>query len=369
MSKDSAAKIHIKGFNDLFGGSDKYSDIDDLNNNENVRKIAEELLKDSIQVKISKLHAFKNHPFIVREDEKLKEMVASIEKVGILNPIIIREDGKDGYEIISGHTRCEAAKRAGLTEIPAIVREYDDDMAIIAMVDSNLQREELSISEKARAYAMKYEALKHMDFEGNRRLDAMSKEMGESNKTIQRIIALNKLSDDLLKLIDEKKLGMRQGLDLIDLNENKQKIVYDVLSNSNQKLTMEQSNKIKELNKEENLTNDALKEVLYLGVESKTKPAVSSKKADNTISLDALYEHFSDCGILSYNREGKCYGLKKDGDFVIKGLSVGEKFTIFVNGRWTDTSIGKDSENGWYLVGTDFAGNLENIIVRIKEVS
>ena len=104
-------------------------------------------------------------------------------------------------------------------------------------------------------------------------------------------------------------------------------------------------------------------------MESKTKPAVSSKKADNTISLDALYEHFSDCGILSYNREGKCYGLKKDGDFVIKGLSVGEKFTIFVNGRWTDTSIGKDSENGWYLVGTDFAGNLENIIVRIKEVS
>ncbi|MCR5203125.1 MAG: ParB/RepB/Spo0J family partition protein [Lachnospiraceae bacterium] len=350
MSKNVVSKVKLKGFNDLFGGNSSSESTE---------------LKDAIEISLDEIHEFKNHPFIVRDDEKLLEMVESIKKVGILNPAIARKDPRGGYELISGHTRKEAAKRAGLTTMPVIVRDYDDDMATIAMVDSNLQREEISVREKARAYAMKYEALKHQDFDGNRRLDAMSEEMGESNKTVQRIITLNKLSDDLLDLIDKKRLGMRQGLDLTELDEKEQEMVLNEIKESGCKPSMQQSAAIKKLKQDGELEDYRVREIL-----SSEKPVKKEKLQNHgklSIIEKALQEMFSDAGILSYDEESERYRIKKDGEWIRSGLHCGECLMVFLDGLWVRTRIEMAWEsdgNKWYLVGTKCKGNLENIIVK-----
>ena len=351
MSRDSASKIHIKAFDDLFGGGE----ADNTN--------SEELLKDAVEIPLDELHPFKNHPFIVRDDDKLQEMVESIKNVGILNPGIVRKDPNGGYEIISGHTRKEAALRAGLTTMPVIIRDYDDDLATIAMVDSNLQREEIKISEKAKAYAMKYEAMKHQGSNGGLTLKAMSEETGEGYKSIQRLVKLSSLSDELLKMIDDKKLGVRHGVDLSELSNEEQRIVYQVLSDNGIKMSMNQASDIKEAGKSGALDEETVKKILIPKEPSDEKKQPSRVKTKG-ITADDIYKYFADTGTLTYNNDHDCYGIKRDGEWFNEALNGGAYVSIFIKGRWIDTRIDKNDEGWWYLAETDIVGTLDNIIVK-----
>lgn len=368
----SAAKIQIKAFDDLFGGSgveqyragmnrERQAALNDVSLN----------TAEAVEIPLDELHPFKNHPFIVRDDEKMVEMVKSIRQVGILNPAIARKDKNGGYELISGHTRKEAARRAGLATMPVIVRDYDDSMSTIAMVDANLQREELFISEKAKAYAMRYEAMKHPGVGTGEKnsLQVMSDETGEGYKTIQRLITIAKLPDELLKLIDEKQLGIRQGMDLVDLKEDEQRQVYHYLTENKIKPTMTQSAELKQLSREGRLSEEEIGKIL----DTKKAPTkadnynpIAQKKSDTY--EDTIYKIFSGTGILSHNEETDGYGIKRDGEWLTARLQAGSGLRVFIGGRWIDTSIERNSDQKWCLTGTGCVGNLENIIVDVGGV-
>jgi len=175
--KSSADKIQLSSFDDLFG-----PEID--------AGTGEQI----IQVPLENLHAFKNHPFRVMDDEKMQETLESIKEHGVLVPGIARPRTEGGYEIIAGHRRKRASELAGLTEMPVIVRDYSDDEATIIMVDSNIQREDILPSEKAKAYKMKFDAMKHQGSKiGGLTLDTIGEKAGESGKTVQRYIWLSRL--------------------------------------------------------------------------------------------------------------------------------------------------------------------------------
>lgn len=195
--------------------------------------------ESAMEIEISKIHAFKNHPFKVLDDEKMQDLVDSVKLSGVLTPVLLRIDQNEEYEMISGHRRLHAAKLAGLTTIPAIVRELSDDDAVIAMVDANIQREELLPSEKAFAYRMKLEAMKR---QGNRtdltlsqnetklRSDeVLSKQVGESRAQVQRYIRLTELIPDLLDLVDAKKLNFTIAVDISYIDKEIQKWIYEYI--------------------------------------------------------------------------------------------------------------------------------------------
>ena len=195
--------------------------------------------ESAMEIEISKIHPFKNHPFKVLDDEKMQDLVDSVKLSGVLTPVLLRVDQNEEYEMISGHRRLHAAKLAGLTTIPAIVRELSDDDAVIAMVDANIQREELLPSEKAFAYRMKLEAMKR---QGNRtdltlsqnetklRSDeVLSKQVGESRAQVQRYIRLTELIPDLLDLVDAKKLNFTIAVDISYIDKEIQKWIYEYI--------------------------------------------------------------------------------------------------------------------------------------------
>ncbi|MEQ2366683.1 ParB/RepB/Spo0J family partition protein, partial [Coprococcus sp. CLA-AA-H190] len=177
--------------------------------------------ESAMEIEIDKIHPFAGHPFKVIDDEKMQDLIDSIQENGVLTPVLIRPDNHDGYEMISGHRRMHAAQLAGLVTIPAIVREMTDDDAVIAMVDANIQREELLPSEKAFAYKMKLEAMKRQagrpsknnsgqndqNLSGLVSRDVLAQQVGESSKQIQRFIRLTELIPDLLELVDKKRLN------------------------------------------------------------------------------------------------------------------------------------------------------------------
>lgn len=183
-----------------------------------------------VNIPLNELYEFKDHPFRVLDDEKMEETVESIKEHGVLMPGIARPRKEGGYEIISGHRRRRASELAGKTEMPFIIKDYSDDEATVIMVDSNIQREDILISEKAKAYHMKYMAMKHQGTAGGISLDVMSEQTGESQKTVQRYIYLARLTDELLGLVDAKKLGVKQGVEISTLDTAQQEIVYKVLS-------------------------------------------------------------------------------------------------------------------------------------------
>lgn len=181
--------------------------------------------ESSTEIDIDMIHVFKNHPFKVLDDEKMSDLVESIRVNGILSPVLVRPDGEDSYEMISGHRRMHAAKIVGLTMIPAIVREMSDDEAVIYMVDSNIQREELLPSEKAFAFKMKLDAMKRQGkrtdltsdqnvqkFQTSR--DSLASEFGISGPQISRYIRLTELIPDLLELVDNKRLQMTAAVEI-----------------------------------------------------------------------------------------------------------------------------------------------------------
>lgn len=198
--------------------------------------------ESAMEIEISKIHAFKNHPFKVLDDEKMQDLVDSVKLSGVLTPVLLRIDQNEEYEMISGHRRLHAAKVAGLTTIPAIVRELSDDDAVIAMVDANIQREELLPSEKAFAYRMKLEAMKRQagrpknnsgqndqNLMGTVSRDILAKQVGESSKQIQRYIRLTELIPELLDLVDAKKLNFTIAVDISYIDKEIQKWIYEYI--------------------------------------------------------------------------------------------------------------------------------------------
>lgn len=234
-----------------------------------------------INVPLSELHTFKNHPFKVLDDEKMEETVESVKVHGVLVPGIARPRKGGGYEIISGHRRRRASEIAGKTEMPFMVREYTDDEATIIMVDSNIQREDISISEKAKAYSMKYEAMKHQGAAGGISLEKMSEESGESRKTIQRYICLARLSDELLELVDNKKLGVMQGLEISYLDETQQSIVYKVIEELGCVISVEQASRIREADKKGYLNEAYIKDMLTYVKQPVRKVVFNQKRLDS----------------------------------------------------------------------------------------
>lgn len=213
-----------------------------------------------INIPLPELHEFKGHPFKVLDDEKMEETVESIKMYGVLMPGIARPRKEGGYEIIAGHRRRRASELAGKEDMPFIVKDYSDDEATIIMVDSNIQREDVSIAEKAKAYSMKYEAMKHQGIAGGHSLDVMSEQTGESQKTVQRYIYLARLTDELLELVDVKKLGIKQGVEISTLEKEMQDVVYKVLVELGAIIDVEQATRIKEAGKKITLIQKQRKE-------------------------------------------------------------------------------------------------------------
>lgn len=236
--KSVVSNIKLSGYDALFGASEAAEDREQI-----------------IEVPLGELHDFKGHPFRVTDDEKMEETVESIRQYGVLVPGIARPRAEGGYEIIAGHRRKHGSELAGRETMPVIVRKYSDDEATIIMVDSNIQREDILPSEKARAYRMKYEALKHQGKKaGGRTIEEMGETAGESAKTVQRYIWLSRLSDGLLALVDQKKLGFVQGLDISFLSEEAQGWILSLIDEKGASVSAAQSAKLKEYGKKNELT-------------------------------------------------------------------------------------------------------------------
>lgn len=198
--------------------------------------------ESAMEIEINRIHAFKDHPFKVLDDEKMADLVESVKVNGVLIPVLLRSDGENGYEMISGHRRMHAAVIAGLATIPAIVRELSDDDAVIAMVDANIQREELLPSEKAFAYRMKLDAMKHQGYrtditsgqngqksKGVVSRDILAEQVGESTRNVQRYIRLTELIPELLDMVDVKKLNFTIAVDISYIDKEMQKWIYEYI--------------------------------------------------------------------------------------------------------------------------------------------
>lgn len=215
-------------------------------------------------IPISELHPFPNHPFLVKDDAKMEETIESIRNKGVLVPILVRTRTEGGYELISGHRRTYACRKLGIKAIPALIREMDDDEATIVMVDANIQRETLLPSEKAKAYAMKFAAMKHQGQGGGYTVAAMEKEGTDNARTIQRYISLSKLNDDLLRMIDKGTLGLSQGYTLATLDADEQKWLYDTLRGTEKRLSTSQAESILRQSRNGQLTQEGLEEMLNI---------------------------------------------------------------------------------------------------------
>ena len=258
----SAAKIKIDSFDDLFGES-------------TVQEIGEEQI---ISAPLTDLYEFKDHPFKVVDDEKMEETTESIRLYGVLVPGIARPRAGGGYELIAGHRRKRGSELAQKTEMPIIVRNYTDDEATIIMVDSNIQREDILPSEKAKAYKMKYEAMKHQGKKADMNtLDKVGEAAGENAKKVQRYIWLSRLSDGLLAMVDKKKLGFSQGVDISFLSEIEQQWVQVILEEQGCNVSTVQSGKLKEYGKNGELTFAMVRLIL---TEDKPKERKVTLKAD-----------------------------------------------------------------------------------------
>ena len=222
-------------------------------------------------IPISELHPFPNHPFLVKDDAKMEETIESIRNKGVLVPILVRTRAGGGYELISGHRRTYACRKLGIKAIPALIREMDDDEATIVMVDANIQRETLLPSEKAKAYAMKFAAMKHQGQGGGYTVAAMEKEGTDNARTIQRYISLSKLNDDLLRMIDKGTLGLSQGYTLATLDADEQKWLYDTLRGTEKRLSTSQAESILRQSRNGQLTQEGLEEMLNITPQPKRR--------------------------------------------------------------------------------------------------
>lgn len=235
---------------------------------------AENQLERVQNISISELIPFKDHPFKVIDDEAMLRTTESISQYGVLTPLIARPLEGGGYEIISGHRRAHAAELAGLTEVPVLVRQMDDDAATVLMVDSNLQRESILPSERAFAYKMKLEAMKRTagrpskenvsQVGTQKRSDQiMAEEMGESRNQIQRFIRLTNLIPEILDMVDQKQISFNPAVELSYLAPEEQKIFLEAMDEVQAAPSLSQAQRLKKLAQDGRLTMDAAREIMY----------------------------------------------------------------------------------------------------------
>ena len=241
--------------------------LDDLFSTEENRQ--EEQREQVQQIPIGELFPFKNHPFKVLDDESMQRTVESVEQYGVLSPLIVRPRPEGGYEIISGHRRQHAAQLAGLDTLPVIVRQMNDDAAVLLMVDSNLQRETILPSERAFAYKMKLEAMKHQagrptqdnysqvgnNF-GTLSSEEMAEELGTSKNQIFRYIRLTSLVPELLDMVDEKKISFNPAVELSYLDTNQQRDFLEAMNDTQNAPSLSQAQRLKKLAQEGHFSYD-----------------------------------------------------------------------------------------------------------------
>ena len=253
------------------------------------------------QIPLSEIRPFKNHPFKVTDDELMQQTIDSIMQVGVLNPAIIRPAPEGGYEMVAGHRRLHAADLAGLKTIPAIVRNLDDDEAVILMVDSNLQRETISPMERAQAYKMKLEALKHqgkrVDLEGKstsvqvgQKLpgktsrELVAENSHDSAAQIRRYIRLTELLPEVQKKVDSKEIAFSPAVELSYLTRDEQKQFLDAMDYSQNTPSLSQAQRLKKLSREGRCTQEAMRSIMS-----------EEKKEEQeriTLSSDTLRKYF-----------------------------------------------------------------------------
>lgn len=224
---------------------------------------------------LSDLHPFEGHPFKVLDDELMEQTVESIRQIGVVSPLIVRPDPEGGFEILSGHRRLHAAQLAGLETVPVIVKEMDDDAAIIFMVDSNLQRENILPSERAFSYKMKLEAMKHQGERGDLTSgqvgqksigtvsrDIVAEQAGDSSRNVQRFIRLTNLIPEILDMVDEKKIAFNPAVELSYLKTSEQKEFLEAMDYAQASPSLSQAQRLKKLSQEGGCTLDAMCEVM-----------------------------------------------------------------------------------------------------------
>ena len=253
MPKDSL-NVSLKGADDIFSTEESRQ---------------EQQREQVQQIPIGELFPFKNHPFKVLDDESMQRTVESVEQYGVLSPLIARPRPEGGYEIISGHRRQHAAQLAGLDALPVIVRQMDDDAAVLLMVDSNLQRETILPSERAFAYKMKLEAMKHQagrptqdnysqvgnNF-GTLSSEEMAEELGTSKNQIFRYIRLTNLVPELLDMVDEKKIAFNPAVELSYLDESQQRDFLEAMNDTQNAPSLSQAQRLKKLAQEGHFSYD-----------------------------------------------------------------------------------------------------------------
>ena len=299
--KKERSNIQLSSYDDIFGNGAS----------------AETQGDTVVDIPLGELHPFRNHPFKVRDDADMEKTVESIQEFGVLQPAIVRPDIDGGFEILSGHRRHHACQVAGLKTLPCIVRDLDDDAATILMVDSNLQREEILPSERAFAFKMKLEAMKH---QGSKRaidtsrqvvgkLEAaniMAGEVGESGRQIQRYIRLTNLNPELLQLVDDKLMGFNPAYELSFLNAEQQKDLLSAIDYAQAIPSLSQAQRIKKLALNNEITQEGMN--IILSEEKK------SELDRVTLKNDVLKKYFP-----------KSYTPKQMEDTIIKLLDQWQK--------------------------------------------
>ena len=282
--KSSAKNISLTPLDDLFSTEEERS---------------KDVVGSIVNIPLSHLHDFPNHPFKVRDDEKMQETVESVKAYGVLVPAIVRQRPDGDYEIVAGHRRKRASELAGLNELPAIVRDLDDDAATIIMVDSNLQRENILPSERAQAYKMKLEAIKRragrpskensvqvgQNFDGKTSRELVAEKSPDSPTQIQRYIRLTELQPELQEMVDSGKMAMTPAVELSYLKPEEQSLLLETIESEQATPSLSQAQRIKKLSQSGDLNEDS---ILGIMAEQK-KPELSS---NITLSGDKLKKYF-----------------------------------------------------------------------------
>ena len=287
--KSSAKKVKLASVDDLFSTEESRQDAD---------------REKVVEIALSELHPFPNHPFQVRDDDSMKEAVESVKEYGVLTPAIVRPREEGGYEIVAGHRRKHACELAGLETMPAIIRDIDRDMATIIMVDSNLQREDISPMERAQAYKMKLEAIKRRagrpskeeisanenggqvghHLRGVKSRDLVAEGTDDSSRTVQRYIRLTELNPELQQMVDDKKIAVTPAVELSYLKPEEQALVVETIESEQATPSLSQAQRMKKKSQAGELNEDT---VLSIMSEEK-KP----EKYDLTIPGDTLRKYF-----------------------------------------------------------------------------
>ena len=255
--KSSAKKVELASVDDLFSTEESRADAQ---------------REKVLEIPLSELHPFKDHPFKVKDDEAMMETADSIRQYGVLVPAIARPDPNGGYELVAGHRRHRASELAGKDTMPVIVRDLDDDQATIIMVDSNLQRESLLPSERAFAYKMKLEAMKHQGERSDltssqvgtklRADEVLAQQAGSSRNQVQRFIRLTELIPELLDMVDEKKIAVNPAYELSFLKKEEQMQLLDAMDSEQATPSLSQAQRLKKFSQEGRLNIDVMRAIM-----------------------------------------------------------------------------------------------------------